>query len=67
MNFSNNKIFNLKVSELNHLLVGSGQIPLNIEVKQDDYTVCCSHTVVLVVGGGWWVVCGGIVSGEEIS
>ena len=33
-------------AELNRLLVGSGQIPLNIELKQDDYIVCCSHTVV---------------------
>ena len=27
--------------------MGSGQIPLNIELKQNDYTVCCSHTVVV--------------------
>ena len=27
--------------------MGSGQIPLNIELKQDDYTVCCIHSVVL--------------------
>ena len=32
--------------ELSCLLVGSGQIPLNIELKQDDYTVCCIHSVV---------------------
>ena len=35
-----------RYADLNRLLVGSGQIPLNIELKQDDYTVCCSHTVV---------------------
>ena len=33
-------------AELNRLVVGSGQIPLNIELKHDDNTVCCSHTVV---------------------
>ena len=33
-------------AELNRLLVGSGQIPLNIELKQVDRTVCCSDTVV---------------------
>ena len=36
-----------KYAELNRLLVGSGQIPLNIELKQDDYTVCCIHSVVI--------------------
>ena len=36
----------LSYGELNRLLVGSGQIPLNIELQQDDRTVCCSHTVV---------------------
>ena len=30
--------------ELNRLLVGSGLIPLNIELQQDDRTVCCGHT-----------------------
>ena len=35
-----------RYAELNHLLVVSGQIPLNIELQQDDRTVCCSHTVV---------------------
>ena len=35
-------LFNL----LSRLLVGSGQIPLNIELQQDDHTVCCSQTVV---------------------
>ena len=33
-------------AELNRFLVGSGQIPLNTELKQDNRTVCCSHTVV---------------------
>ena len=36
-----------RYAELNRLLVGSGQIPLNIELKQDDYTVCCIHSVVM--------------------
>ena len=36
----------LRYAELNRLLVGLGQIPLNIELKQDDYTVCCIHSVV---------------------
>ena len=42
------KIWHLiwRYAELNRFLVGLGQIPLNIELKQDDYTVCCSHTVV---------------------
>ena len=35
-----------RYAELNRLLVGVGQIPLNIELKQDDYTVCCIHSVV---------------------
>ena len=30
-------------AELNRLLVGSGLVPLNIELQQDDRTVCCSH------------------------
>ena len=33
-----------RYAELNRLLVGTGQIPLNIE--QDDRTVCCSHKIV---------------------
>ena len=40
-----------RYAELNRLLVGSGQIPLNIELQQDDHTVCCSHTVVVLVFG----------------
>ena len=35
-----------RYAELNRLLVGSGQIPLNIELQQEERTVCCSHTVV---------------------
>ena len=35
-----------RYAELNCLFLGSGQIPLNIELKQDDYTACCIHTVV---------------------
>ena len=30
-------------AELIRLLVGSGQIPLNIELQQDDRTFCCSY------------------------
>ena len=41
-----------RYAELNRLLVGSGQIPLNIELKQDDYTVCCIHSVVTEVYRG---------------
>ena len=33
-------------AELNRLLVSLGQIPLYIELQQDNRTVCCSHTVV---------------------
>ena len=33
-------------AELNCLLVGSGLIPLNIELQQDNRTVCCGHTAV---------------------
>ena len=36
-----------RYAELNRLLVGLGQIPLNIELKQDYRSVCCSHTVVM--------------------
>ena len=35
-----------RYAELKRLLVGLGQIPLNIELQQDDYTVCCIHSVV---------------------
>ena len=35
-----------RYAESNRLFVGSGYIPLNIELKQDDYTVCCIHSVV---------------------
>ena len=35
-----------RYAELNRLLVGFGQIPLNIELQQDDRTVCCRDTVV---------------------
>ena len=35
-----------RYAQLNRLLVGSGQITLNIELQKDDRTVCCSHTVV---------------------
>ena len=34
-------------AELNRFLVGTGQIPLNIELQQDNRTVCCSHKIVL--------------------
>ena len=35
-----------RYAELNRLLVGSSLIPLNIELKQDDRTVCCNHKIV---------------------
>ena len=35
-----------RYAELNRLLVGTGQIPLNIELQQDKRTVCCSHKIV---------------------
>ena len=35
-----------KYAELNRLLVGSGLIPLNIKLDQDDRTVCCNHKIV---------------------
>ena len=38
-----------RYTELNCLLVGSGLIPLNMELQQDDRTVCCGHNT---VGGG---------------
>ena len=38
-----------RYAELNRLLVGSGQILLNIKLQQDDRTVCCSHTVVMTM------------------
>ena len=33
-----------RYAELNRLLVGTGLISLNIELKQDDCTVCCGYT-----------------------
>ena len=35
-----------RYAELNRLLVGSSLIPLNIELEQDDHTVCCNHKIV---------------------
>ena len=35
-----------RYAELNCLLVGSSLIPLNIELKQGDRTVCCNHKIV---------------------
>ena len=37
------RYFIYRYAELNHLLVGSGLIPLIIELQQDDHTVCCGH------------------------
>ena len=34
-----------RYAELNCLLVGSGLIPLSIELQQDDHTVCCGHKI----------------------
>ena len=39
-----------RYAELNRLLVGSSLIPLNIELEQDDRTVCCNHKI---VSNGW--------------
>ena len=47
MNFSKKNIFNLKVCWIKQFISGFGQILLNIELKQDDYTFCCSHRVVV--------------------
>ena len=33
-------------AELNRLLVGSGLIPFNIELQQEDRTVCCGRNTV---------------------
>ena len=35
-----------RYAELNRLLVASGLIPLNIELQQDNHTVCCGHNTV---------------------
>ena len=44
--FSKNTIFIQRHAELNRLLVGSGLIPLNTELQQDDRAVCCGHNTV---------------------
>ena len=36
-----------RYAELNRLLVGSGLIPFNIELQQDDRTVCSGHNTVV--------------------
>ena len=36
-----------RYAELNRSLVGSGLIPLNIELQQDDFTFCCGHNTVV--------------------
>ena len=36
----------LRYAELNPLLLGTGPILLNIELQQDDRTVCCAHKIV---------------------
>ena len=38
-----------RYAALNRLSVGSGLIKLNIELQQDDRTVCCSHKIVFKV------------------
>ena len=35
-----------RYAELNCLLVGFDLIPLNLELQQDDRTVCCGHNTV---------------------
>ena len=39
----------LRYAELNRLLVGSGLIPLKIELQEDDRTVCCGHNTMFVM------------------
>ena len=36
-----------RYAELNRLSVGFGLITLNIELQQDDRTVCCPHKIVI--------------------
>ena len=36
-----------RYSELNRLLVGSSLIPLNIDLEQDNHTVCCNRKIVI--------------------
>ena len=53
----------LRYAEMNRLLVGSSLIPLNIELKQDDCTVCCNHEIVTALhcaersGAPWHAWC----------
>ena len=35
-----------RYAELNCLILGTGQIPSNIKLQQDNRTVCCSHKIV---------------------
>ena len=35
-----------RYAELNRLLVGSSLIPFDIDLEQDDRTVCCNHKIV---------------------
>ena len=35
-----------RYAELIRLSVGSGLIPLNIKIQQDNRTVCCAHKIV---------------------
>ena len=44
--YTHNKILNLMYADLNRLLVGSGLIPINIKLQQDNRTVCCGHAPV---------------------
>ena len=38
-----------RYAELNLLLVGTGQTPLNMELQQDDRTVCFSHKIEILI------------------
>ena len=40
-----------RYAKLNGLLVASGLIPLNIELQQDDRTICGSHNTVAILDG----------------
>ena len=45
-----------RYAELNRLLVGSGLIPLNIKLQQDDRTICCGRTDVYKLRPMWTLI-----------
>ena len=42
-----------RYAELNRLLMAPGLIPLNIELQQEDRTVCCGHNAVSCSWAQW--------------